>query len=57
MFYSDATLDIGNRFVLHTPSLPQETLEDWRLAVEDTDVVTDHLPVVADLILRANSEQ
>ncbi len=57
VFYSDATLDIGNRFVLHTPSLPQETLEDWRLAVEDTDVVTDHLPVVADLILRANSEQ
>jgi endonuclease/exonuclease/phosphatase family metal-dependent hydrolase len=51
VFYSDATLGIGNRFVLHTPSVPQETLVEWNLAVEDTDVVTDHLPVVADVMV------
>jgi endonuclease/exonuclease/phosphatase family metal-dependent hydrolase len=52
VFYSDAALDIGNRFVLHTPSVPGDVLLRWGLEAEDTDLVTDHLPVVADLKLR-----
>lgn len=51
VFYSDSELSIGNRFVLHTPSVPGDVLLRWGLEAEDTDVVADHLPVVADLIL------
>jgi hypothetical protein len=51
MFYSDSELSIGNSFVLHTPSLPDDVLLQWGLAADDTDIVTDHLPVVADLQL------
>ena len=57
MFYSDSNLNIGNRFVLHTPSVPGDILREWGLEAEDTDVVSDHLPVVADLILGVRSAQ
>jgi len=52
MFYSDSELSIGNSFVLHTPSVPDDVLLQWGLEADDTDIVTDHLPVVADLQLQ-----
>ncbi len=51
VIYSDSRLQIGNRYVLYTPELPVEVLRRNGLDAGDTDVVTDHLPLVADLIL------
>ena len=57
LFYSDSELVIANRFVLYTPAVPEETLRAWGLEASDTDVVTDHLPVVADLVLVGEGDQ
>jgi hypothetical protein len=51
VIYTDAVLDVGNRFVLYTPELPEPVLARWGLERNDTDVATDHLPVVADFVL------
>lgn len=51
VIYSDAVLEVGNRFVLYTPEVPEPALARWGMERTDTDVATDHLPVVADFIL------
>ena len=49
--YSDAVLKVGNRFVLFTPEMPGEVLEQYGLLRDDTSVATDHLPIVVDFVL------
>ena len=51
VLYGDSRLQIGNRFVLFTPDLPLDVLQRYGLEAEDTNIVTDHLPLVADLIV------
>ena len=51
VIYGASELEIGNRFVLYTPEMPPKALARYGLEAEDTDVVTDHLPVVADLVI------
>ncbi len=46
--YSDAVLDVGNRFVLFTPEMPDTALARYGLEWDDTLVASDHLPVVVD---------
>ena len=55
--YSDAVVGVGNRFVLFTPELPDEALARYGLRRDDTSRATDHLPVVADFVLRRGGEQ
>jgi endonuclease/exonuclease/phosphatase family metal-dependent hydrolase len=53
--YSDAVLDIGNNFVLYTPSIPSGDLRSNRLRSHYATKASDHLPVVCDLILPVRS--
>jgi endonuclease/exonuclease/phosphatase family metal-dependent hydrolase len=50
--YSDAVMEVGNRFVLFTPEMPDTALAGYGLRRDDTLVVSDHLPVVADFAPR-----
>jgi exonuclease III len=50
--YSDAVMEVGNRFVLFTPEMPDSALARYGLRRDDTLVVSDHLPVVADFAPR-----
>ena len=49
--YSGSVMDIGNRFVLFTPWMSQDTLDAHGLQGWDTIKASDHLPVVADFAL------
>lgn len=49
---SDSVLEIGNRFVLYTPHFPDRMLRRYGLRSSDTDVGSDHLPLVVDLVLK-----
>jgi len=49
--YSDAVVDIGNNFVLFTPSMPSDDLRSNRLRSHYATKTSDHLPVVCDLVL------
>jgi len=48
--YSDAgNLSIAKKFILKTSELPSDVLSNHGLNADDTDVASDHLPVVLDL--------
>jgi len=51
VIYGDSRLEVGNCYVLYTPEMPTAKLAAAGLKREDTDLVSDHLPVVADLVL------
>ena len=53
ILYSDSVLQRKNRFVLDTTRLSPENLDRYGLQGEDTDIASDHLPVVADFTLVA----
>ncbi len=55
--YSDSVLRLERSFVLWTPDLPQEYLDDAGLLREDTAVASDHLPVVADFSFAPDSSR
>lgn len=50
IFYSDSVLKLGNHFVLCTPEMSPEELAAAGLEAYNTEVASDHLPVVADFI-------
>jgi len=45
-------LEVIHEFVLYTPALPEETLMTRNLQAQDTNVASDHLPVVIDVVPR-----
>jgi endonuclease/exonuclease/phosphatase family metal-dependent hydrolase len=51
-YVSDHVLEPVHEFVLYTPALPEETRTTHNLRVEDTNVASDHLPVVIDVAAR-----
>lgn len=51
VIYSDSVLEIGNRFVLHTPGMPAAALDAAGLEHDDTATASDHLPLVVDLVV------
>lgn len=53
VLYSDSVMQLRNRFILQTETLSSEMLSRYGLYAEDTDVASDHLPVVADFTLAA----
>ncbi len=48
-FVSDSVLDVVHEFVLYTPALSDDALETHGLRATDTDVASDHVPVVIDV--------
>jgi endonuclease/exonuclease/phosphatase family metal-dependent hydrolase len=52
LIYTDSAASIANRFVLSTDTMADEALEAYGLRRKDTSTASDHLPVVADLMVR-----
>lgn len=48
MLYTPETLELVHAFVLDTADLDTKTLNDKNLQAEDTALLSDHLPLVAD---------
>jgi len=51
-YVTDSVLEVVHEFVLYTPALSEETLATHNLQGEDTNVASDHLPVVIDVTPR-----
>lgn len=51
ILYSDSNLELHHRFVLNTSRLTDDELARYGLHADDTQVASDHLPVVADFSL------
>lgn len=48
MLYSGSVMDLKNSFVLFTPELTQDQLNEFNLNSNDVTQASDHLPVVGD---------
>ena len=51
-YVSDSVLEVANEYVLYTPALSGSALQDTGLDATDTNVASDHLPVVVDVTRR-----
>jgi len=51
-YVADSVLEVVHEFVLYTPVLSEEMLTRHNLQAQDTDVASDHLPVVIDIAPR-----
>ena len=49
IFYSDATIDTGNQYILNTLCMDESILENYGLQFNDTQEASDHLPLVFDI--------
>jgi len=50
IFYSNSNIEIGNHFILNTLAMSETDLLKYNLQREDTDVISEHLPHVADIV-------
>lgn len=57
VLYSDSVLAVKKTFVLWTPDLPADVLAAHGLLSPDTQVASDHLPLVVDFVLPLVSEK
>lgn len=48
-YVTDSVLDVVHEFVLSTPHLAEDSLQVYGLDRQDTNVASDHLPVVIDV--------
>lgn len=51
VLYSDSVLEIQKSFVLWTPELSENVLASHGLLAADTQVASDHLPIVVDFLI------
>ena len=49
VFYSDATIDTGKYYILNTLAMDDIALDYYELQWDDTQVASDHLPLVFDI--------
>ena len=49
IFYSDATIDTGNQYILNTLCMDESFMENYGLQYNDTQEASDHLPLVFDI--------
>ena len=54
VFYSDATIDTGKYYILNTLAMDNVALDYYELQWDDTQIASDHLPIVFDISV--NSE-
>ena len=52
ILYTDAVSDLAGGFVLSTSEMHEDTLAAFGLLADDTQVASDHLPVVCDFVIR-----
>ena len=52
MIYSDSVIDSVHSFVLFTPAMSTDSLTAYNLQIDDAILASDHLPVVADFVLK-----
>ena len=49
IFYSDATINPGKYYILNTLAMDDLALDYYELQLEDTQIASDHLPIVFDI--------
>ena len=49
VFYSDATIDTGKYYILNTLAMDNVALDYYELQWDDTQIASDHLPIVFDI--------
>jgi len=52
MIYSDSVIDSIHSFVLFTPDISTDSLTAYNLQADDAILASDHLPVIADFVLK-----
>jgi len=57
IIYSGSVLDLENSFVMYTPSMPKELLTKHNIQKDDSNIASDHLPVVGDFQLTYEQEK
>jgi len=50
ILYSDSNIEIGNHFILNTLAMPEAALVAYDLQNEDTEVISEHMPRIADIV-------
>jgi endonuclease/exonuclease/phosphatase family metal-dependent hydrolase len=55
MIFSDSVMEPGTNFVLYTPAMSPDSLAAYGLQADDTEIASDHLPVVGDFWLHLGS--
>jgi len=51
IIYSGSVLNLENSFVMYTPVMPQELLTKYNIGKDDSQIASDHLPLVGDFRL------
>ena len=54
VFYSDATIDTGKYYILNTLAMDDLALDYYELNLDDTQIASDHLPIVFDIKIENN---
>ena len=49
VFYSDATIDTGKYYILNTLAIDDIALDNYQLQWDDTQIASDHLPIIFDI--------
>ncbi len=57
IIYSGSVLHLENSFVMFTPAMPVDSLSKYGVIKQDTEMASDHLPVVADFKLIYEKEE
>jgi len=57
IIYSGSILDLENSFVMYTPAMPQELLNKYKIRKDDSQVASDHLPVIGDFRLTYEQDE
>jgi hypothetical protein len=57
IIYSGSVLDLKNSFVMFTPSMPQDLLAKHKIQKDDSQIASDHLPVIGDFKLLFEQEE
>lgn len=57
IMYSGSVLNLENSFVMYTPAMQPNTLATYGLQENDTDIASDHLPLIADFSLSFEQQE
>jgi len=57
IIYSGSVLSLENSYVFYTPALSEDIVGQYGILKEDSQMASDHLPVVADFHLKTEQEE
>jgi hypothetical protein len=57
IFYTGSVLDLKNSFVMYTPAMPSDILKTSNIHRDDSQIASDHLPVIGDFKLTYEQDE